>query len=133
MCPNVELKGPSDPAKQLKIIDFSEPGSLQFPLTPEEYAEVVQLTEKISLHFSIPSYQYHKTGILAGQTVAHWHQHLVFVELDYSWISKISVLFRMAIAPALSLQTQGLHVRIDSPFDPVLQRQLLALLLEVPC
>ena len=27
MCPNVELKGPSDPAKQLKIIDFSELGS----------------------------------------------------------------------------------------------------------
>ena len=29
MCPNVELKGPSDPAKQLKIIDFSEPGSFE--------------------------------------------------------------------------------------------------------
>ena len=31
MCPNVELKGPSDPTKQLKIIDFSEPGSFAIP------------------------------------------------------------------------------------------------------
>ena len=38
MCPNVKLKGTSDPEKQLKIIDFSEPGSFATPSTNNKTA-----------------------------------------------------------------------------------------------
>ena len=81
-------------------------------LTPEEYAEVVQLTEKLCSIFDMTSYQYHKTGTLAGQTVAHWHQHLVFVEPGYSWLGKLSVLFRMAVPPS-PLTPKELEMRVD--------------------
>ena len=57
MCLNVELKGPSDPAKQLKIVDFSEPGSftisssskglkIQAQLDYREYAKGKEVDEK---------------------------------------------------------------------------------------
>jgi diadenosine tetraphosphate (Ap4A) HIT family hydrolase len=81
-------------------------------LTAEEYAEVVQLTEKLCSIFSTTSYQYHKTGALAGQTVSHWHQHLVFVEPGYSWLGKLSVLFRMAIPPT-PLAPEELEMRVN--------------------
>ena len=55
MCPNVKLKGPSDPAKQLKIIDFSEPGSFAIPslgLKKQGSDCQVWLTQKRWVYFS---------------------------------------------------------------------------------
>ncbi len=53
-------------------------------LTPEEYEEAQQVTQKIIAHYYKQghelAYLFHKTGSNAGQTVCHWHQHLIFPE-----------------------------------------------------
>ena len=57
------------------------------------------------------AYQYHKTGKLAGQTVAHWHEHLVFVLPSYDLWGKLTVFFRM-IVPPTPLSKEELETRV---------------------
>jgi len=52
-------------------------------LTKEEYVESMELTERLTEHFgktrNVDSvYLFNKTGEDAGQTVKHWHLHVVF-------------------------------------------------------
>ncbi len=53
-------------------------------LTPQEYEEAQQVAQKIIAHYYKQghelAYLFHKTGSNAGQTVCHWHQHLIFPE-----------------------------------------------------
>ena len=54
-----------------------------FPeLTLDEYLEAQEIASKIIVYFEkngFPiAYLYHKTGKFAGQTVPHWHEHLIF-------------------------------------------------------
>lgn len=51
-------------------------------LSREEYLEATEFAQKIMTHFShsreIQSvYLFHKTGAEAGQTVPHWHMHMI--------------------------------------------------------
>jgi diadenosine tetraphosphate (Ap4A) HIT family hydrolase len=80
-------------------------------LTKEEVAEAAELTDRITAIFGGISYQYHKTGSLAGQTVPHWHQHLVFVDPAYNLWSILTVLFGMVI-PASPLSAKELESRV---------------------
>lgn len=45
-------------------------------------------------------YRYHKTGSLAGQTVPHFHEHVVFVKPEHDFKGKLSVFYRMIKPPA---------------------------------
>lgn len=51
-------------------------------LTEEEYREASDLSQKLICHYRQEgintAYLYNKSGKDAGQTVPHWHQHLVF-------------------------------------------------------
>ncbi|MGR3912012.1 MAG: HIT domain-containing protein [Candidatus Rhabdochlamydia sp.] len=53
-------------------------------VTQEEYVESMQLTNQLIMHFSETRecvknvYLMNKTGVDAGQTVDHWHLHVVF-------------------------------------------------------
>lgn len=57
--------------------DFSE-------LSSEEYVEAEHLIQSLISHYDKKGYQtvyrYHKKGIEAGQTVPHWHQHVIFIK-----------------------------------------------------
>lgn len=51
-------------------------------LTREEYLEVSELEQKLARYYGDKgyhtTYMFNKTGAEAGQTVPHWHQHLIF-------------------------------------------------------
>lgn len=49
-------------------------------LTEEEYAETMELSQKLIQVYQKDgtAYLYDKTGAKAGQTVPHWHRHIVF-------------------------------------------------------
>lgn len=50
-------------------------------LTQEEYLETAQLASKVMTHFREKGFPvahlFHKSGSAAGQTVPHWHLHLI--------------------------------------------------------
>jgi hypothetical protein len=66
---------------------------------------------------------------ISTHVFSYWRDKLFPTELKTSSFTQLSA----KRTHAISLQTQGLHVRIDSQCDPVLRRQLLALLMEAPC
>jgi hypothetical protein len=66
---------------------------------------------------------------ISTHVFSYWRDKLFPTELKTSSFIQLSA----KRTHAISLQTQGLHVRIDSQCDPVLRRQLLALLMEAPC
>ena len=77
-------------------------------LTKEEYQEALELTqfvqERIQSHFKEEGkpiqkvYAYHKTGADAGQSVPHWHMHLVMTQNGaQEWLSKLTVLRNILI------------------------------------
>lgn len=69
-------------------------------LNQDEFDEVQQfagaLIEKYPEHLC---YRYNKTGLLAGQTVPHFHEHVVFVRPQHDWKGKLSVFYRMVMPP----------------------------------
>ena len=65
MCPNVELKGPSDPAKQLKIIDFSEPGSFA---TPSKTLKSISAVHLFNLFPALKSRKFWGSGFWSRST-----------------------------------------------------------------
>ncbi len=66
---------------------------------------------------------------ISTHVFSYWRDKLFPTQLKTSSFTQLPVKRNHAI----SLQAQGLHVRLDSQCDPVLRRQLLALLMEVPC
>lgn len=79
-----------------------------FPeLTLEEYVEAQEIASKIIHYYhqkGFPiAYLFHKTGKLAGQTVPHWHEHLIFAaDQSSEFWGKLKLMGRM-IFPASPL------------------------------
>ncbi len=63
------------------------------------------------------------------QVFSYWRDKLFPMHLKTSNFTQLT----NKRSQAISLQIQGLHVRIDSQCDPALRRQLLTLLMELPC
>lgn len=70
-------------------------------LTEEEYLESMKLTQFVikRLKQTQPvhnTYLFHKTGLDAGQSVPHWHLHLVITETELSdWGDKVKWLWKV--------------------------------------
>lgn len=70
----------------------------------EEYLEITSLSKQLTEHFSKSSrqiqdiYLFHKTGADAGQSVKHWHMHMVITSnRAQSIFSKLTTLKNMLI------------------------------------
>lgn len=65
-------------------------------LTEEEYVEAAELTQQFIDHYRKKGYDtahvFHKNGARAGQTVFHWHQHLVFTTSKWEeFVTKLKI------------------------------------------
>jgi diadenosine tetraphosphate (Ap4A) HIT family hydrolase len=75
-------------------------------LSGEEYSEAVKLAQLALEHFKKTrqvknAYIYHKTGPDAGQTVEHWHMHLVITtSVTEDMMGKCKVLWNMVFPPS---------------------------------
>ena len=66
---------------------------------------------------------------ISTHVFSYWRDKLFPTQLKTSSFTQLST----KRTHAISLQAQGLHVRLDSQCDPFLRKQLFALLMEVPC
>ena len=80
-------------------------------LTPEEHQEAFKLSklvvEQLQVHFEKIGrplqklYVYHKTGADAGQTVPHWHMHIVLIQnVAQDWLGRLTVLRNILCGPS---------------------------------
>lgn len=90
-------------------------------LTKKEYLEVTELSDKLITHYKheesdqqdLSVYIFDKTGSVAGQTVAHWHQHLVITTTKIQGIwGKLTVLRNM-IFGSFPLKAEKLKTRVE--------------------
>lgn len=74
-----------------------------FPeLTLDEYLEAQEIASKLILYYAQKGfpivYLYHKTGKYAGQTVPHWHEHLIFAQDETdAFLGKLDIVRRRLI------------------------------------
>jgi diadenosine tetraphosphate (Ap4A) HIT family hydrolase len=69
-------------------------------LSQEEFIEIQTFAESLMKRFPDHlCYRYNKTGSLAGQTVPHFHEHIVFILPEHDFLGKLSVFLRMIIPP----------------------------------
>ncbi|MEN9344086.1 MAG: hypothetical protein RLZZ453_873 [Chlamydiota bacterium] len=85
-------------------------------LTKREYKESIQLTQRlVDIYFQkgcVIAHIFHKTGALAGQSVPHWHQHIVFTKTrEDELLGKLTVLKNMLI-PKFPLSANELQNRV---------------------
>lgn len=90
--------------EKLHFLIIPKEHRMGFPeITLDEYLECQQMTSKLLVYYekkNFPiSYIFHKTGKYAGQTVPHWHQHVIFTpNQTYEFIGKLLVLRKMLFA-----------------------------------
>jgi len=83
-------------------------------LTKSEYLESMQLTNKLIHYFSKNAYLFHKTGKDAGQTVPHWHMHVIFTSNKaQDFFGKITVLRNMLFG-SFPMKDRDLQEKVDS-------------------
>jgi diadenosine tetraphosphate (Ap4A) HIT family hydrolase len=91
-----------------------------FDLEESEYVEAMKFSEKLIAYYSRnglrTAYLFDKTGAEAGQTVPHWHQHVVFTATKTQEIlGKLRVfknlLWRPSPLPENRLQTRVHNLR----------------------
>lgn len=88
-------------------------------LSEEEYVEAQELAQKLIRHFEETRnieeiYLFHKTGADAGQTVPHWHMHLILTANKTQGIlGKITVLKNMLFGSS-PLSQEELASRVSS-------------------
>jgi len=83
-------------------------------LSFSEFGAMQQMAQKIiELYPDYICYQYYKTGKLAGQSVPHFHHHLVFVKPQNEWQGQLAVFARMVIPPT-PLSAEELTCRIEA-------------------
>lgn len=85
------------------------------------------IEEQRQSHLPIKQWCQHRQ--FSSHVFRYWRNKLFPKQLSRSSFSEIHT----KQTKTISLQTQGLHVRIDEQCDPLLRRQLLSLLMEVPC
>lgn len=69
-------------------------------ITEEEYLESMQIAQTLVEYYKDKGfpivYLYDKTGVEAGQTVPHWHEHVVFAASEKEeWLAMLKVLKNM--------------------------------------
>ncbi len=87
-------------------------------LTQEEYLETVQLSQKLIRFYKEKefktAYLFNKSGAQAGQSVPHWHEHVVFTASKTQEIfGKLTILKNMLIG-SRRLSEQELQTRVAS-------------------
>lgn len=87
-------------------------------LTQEEYLEASELEQKLLRYYQADGYStanlFNKTGAEAGQTVPHWHQHIIFTAAKTEDLyGRLLILKNMTIGPSLLSQTE-LKDRVSS-------------------
>lgn len=85
-------------------------------LTQEEYLETVKLSQKLIRFYKEKefktAYLFNKTGAQAGQSVPHWHEHLVFTATKTQEIfGKLTILKNMLIG-SRRLSEKELQMRV---------------------
>lgn len=106
------------PTEKLAFMVVSKAHRATFlDLTPEEYLEAQMMTKRLLEYFHEQGYDtayiFHKSGRQAGQTVAHWHQHVIIPEKDRSNFRLfIRFLQNLIISPS-RLSTEELQKRVD--------------------
>lgn len=90
-------------------------------LNKDEYTEARQLEtfimdfyERRGIHWA---YLYDKTGIAAGQTVPHWHKHMVFVSSNVNDCCGKLAIFKNMLFGASPLKDAELQGRIKAMSD----------------
>ncbi len=69
-------------------------------LSKEEFIEMQEFVNDLKNHYKdYTCFEYHKAGRLAGQTVPHFHAHLVFIRQEDTLMGKLSVFWRMIKTP----------------------------------
>ncbi len=130
--PNVIQKQQVFEGRRIRVIyNYAPIGSMHFLLVPkehrkdfrelteDEYSEAERLSQFVinKLKEQGPihqTYLFHKTGKEAGQTVEHWHLHLIATEnTQNDVLSKLQFLFRMTFGasplPANTLAQRVAH------------------------
>jgi diadenosine tetraphosphate (Ap4A) HIT family hydrolase len=88
-----------------------------FPeLTLEEYLEAQEISSKLVEYYKKKGfpivYLFHKTGKYAGQTVPHWHEHVIFAPNEkYAFWGKLQVIRKM-IFGSQTLSSSELEVLV---------------------
>jgi diadenosine tetraphosphate (Ap4A) HIT family hydrolase len=85
-------------------------------LSPTEYEETMQLTQKLLGFYKnkglSTAYIFDKTGLEAGQSVPHWHEHIVFTATKtQEFFGKLTVLKNMLIGSS-SLSQEELNAQV---------------------
>ena len=66
-------------------------------LSKKEYVETMTIAKRILEKYGKQAHLYHKTGKDAGQTVPHWHLHVVIIDSSREgWIGKIRSVIKTA-------------------------------------
>ncbi|GAB4188169.1 MAG: hypothetical protein Tsb0015_07850 [Simkaniaceae bacterium] len=87
-------------------------------VTLEEYAEITEAAKQILNHFSQNralkgSHLFHKTGKDAGQTVKHWHLHMILTSNDaQDFFGKLTVLKNMLIGSS-KMTDEALQKKVE--------------------
>jgi diadenosine tetraphosphate (Ap4A) HIT family hydrolase len=87
-------------------------------LTETEYLETMQLSQKLISFYKNRGYHtaylFDKTGAEAGQTVPHWHEHVVFTaKKTQEFLGKLTVLKNMLIGSS-PLSQKELQTLVES-------------------
>jgi diadenosine tetraphosphate (Ap4A) HIT family hydrolase len=87
-------------------------------LTQEEYLESMELSQKLIKFYKNKGYStaylFDKTGVEAGQTIPHWHEHVVFTATKVQdYLGKLTV-FKNMLIKASPLRKQELQTRVKS-------------------
>ena len=82
-------------------------------LSLQEFEEMQTVAASLIKHYpNHLCYRYSKTGSLAGQTVPHFHEHVVFLQPQDDLWGKLSVFFRM-ILPPRPIDSKELAARVS--------------------
>lgn len=89
-----------------------------FPqLTLNEYLEAQEMSIKLMNYFTKKEfpivYLFHKTGKLAGQTVPHWHEHLIFASNESNEFWGKLIIMSKKLFPSKALPENELKVLVN--------------------
>jgi len=87
-------------------------------VTQAEYSESMQLATKLVAHITKTrscshAYLFHKTGQDAGQSVPHWHMHLIFAQTPMQdFFGKLQVVKNILLSGSSPMKSEQLAQRV---------------------